>query len=194
MSTDVQKPSNVQKPSGVQSTRETWSLAIKYVAERKRIEEALGFIVRVGETVSRGPTLAETVATLKKLAVPYLADVVYVEVAGEPAAVEVNAAVGLDMATAAWLRTIAWEALDGDGAEPQSRSSIALRPEPGDAVVKAEGAVMRVPLAFRGRRYGSATFVKCTDDVPKYSKAHLAMAAELGRGIACALRLDELAR
>lgn len=179
------------KPSGIQSTKETWSMAIKYVAERKRIEEALGFILKVSEVTKDGAELDAIVRALKKMVVPYLADVAWFDLsAGLPSAVEVNAVAQLAPTTVERLHAIAAAAQGSDAAGPANE--IDLRREPSETLLKHQGAVLRVPVRARGTTYGTATFLKCTDDVPKYSKAHLAMAVEVGRSLAVSILLHEL--
>jgi hypothetical protein len=178
------------KPSGVKSTKETWSMAIKYVAERKRIEEALGFILEVSRLTKDGTELAGIVAALRKRVVPYLADLASFDLApGLPSAVEVSAVAQLAPTTVERLRAIA-AAVASDGAA-ELHNEIDLRREPSEPRIKAQGAVLRVPVTARGTHFGFATFVKCTDDVPKYSKAHLAMAVEVGRNLAVSILLGD---
>ena len=57
-----------KKAKGLSSTRETWGVAVKYVSERKRIEEALGFIIQSGQTAREMADLQSIVQKMKKMA------------------------------------------------------------------------------------------------------------------------------
>lgn len=184
---------STEKPLGLQSTRETWSLAIKYVSDRKRIEEALGFSIRLGDIVANTADLNEIIAALRRVSVPYLADIAIFEFAdGRPAQMQTNLGSGVEPELAQRVRAVCDAALV-EGASDQVRTSnnislAALGAVASTAIrLKAEGAMIQLPISYRGQRFGQVLLIKCTDDVPKYSLAHVAMARELARALGTAL-------
>jgi hypothetical protein len=180
-------------PKGVASTKETWSMAIKYVAARKQIEEALGFILEANRALREHTAADELVAAYAKMAVPYLADVACFDFfpIGRDEVIRASTANGISQASVNRLRAIgASKVSDSLAKDGELINEVALLPEVTNPRIKDRGAFIRVPIERNGKVYGSLTLIKCCDDVPKFSPAILSMARELARHTGMALGLS----
>src|SRR5258706_13664999 len=61
-------------PEGTKSTKETWALAIDYIVQRKRFEQALGFLSQASAILAGSVDYHGTLASVARLSVPFLAD------------------------------------------------------------------------------------------------------------------------
>jgi hypothetical protein len=157
---------------GTDSTRETWGIAMRYITERKRIEEALGFMVATNDMLRSTADPSQAVQKLRDYAVPFLADLLGVRVGenGEWRFLALDELERVPGKCAELFQTlnchaVESQAVNGVGANGSTYSLISL------------------PIAFRGRRLGQLWLARRNDALLKYGDGQLAIARELAANL-----------
>lgn len=177
------------------------TLALRYIAARKRPEESLGFLAQVSRTLGSGEPFSSRINQAIKLGVPFLADLISVD----------NGTGRLGIAGVHDLLGSANEILpllDNNGPdtifdpkpvrEPgEARVCFDLSQPPGASAVKllkySVRSVIAVPLSSRGRVLGTLTLLRGSAASRKeFGPADTALAEELGRRIASAIEIEQL--
>jgi PAS fold/PAS domain len=162
----------VAKRNEATASPDPMTLALRYVAARKRPEESLGFVARVTELLAEARPLGDAVNDVVGLCVPFLADF---------ASVDLEAGHVAHASSSAWRRSadaIVKRLGNGDN------------PPLDDLGVKSS---IVAPLTLRGRSLGRVTLLR--EDAasrPEFGPADRALADELGRLIAFAVEISRL--
>jgi PAS domain S-box-containing protein len=182
------------------------SVYFQDVTERRRTEEALGFLAESSEVLSSSLDYRTTLASVARLAVPTLADWCAVDIVGDDGALERLAVEHLDpeKITLAYRLEEQYPPDPGspDGVreairtgQPQMMSEIpeelveaAARDEEHREMLRKLGlrSYMVVPLVARGKTLGAITFVTA-ESGRTYGEADLELASELARRAALAV-------
>jgi PAS domain S-box-containing protein len=164
------------------------TVALKYIASRKRPEESLGFLAEVSRALGAKRSLQTMLDDVAKLAVPFLADVVSIETSTARLAFASIPSLHLHIAkilscapdrareVRAWfdLRTVP---------EPRAGQLLALR----------IASAIEVPLAIRGDHVGTLVLLRPAEDARRmFGPADRALAEELARRISFAIEIDRL--
>jgi PAS domain-containing protein len=152
------------------------TVALKYIASRKRPEESLGFLARVSETFSGAAPFDVRLRSVLALSVPFLADLASVDVGSTHLA---DASGG---------------SLRGCAADVVQRLAAASA---GEAPVEEEAlgvaSLIRVPVAIRGTGDGVLSLARENSPGRRpFGPADRALAQELARRIAFAIELAQL--
>jgi hypothetical protein len=148
------------------------TLALRYVAARKRPEESLGFLARVTELLAEGRPLGDAVNDVMGLCVPFLADF---------ASVDIETGNIGHASSSTWSRSA--DAIVKRLGNGENRS-------PADLGVKSS---VVSPLRIRGRSLGRVMLLR--EDAASrsdFGPADRALADELARLIAFAVEIDRL--
>lgn len=191
---DIMEPEKTT-PKSLENTRETWSRAIKYVAERKQMEEALGFIIESNRVFREHTSIEEMLNVYMKMMVPYLADVVCFDFSpiGRDEKIRASTAHGIEIATVNRLRVIASSKISNSlTSEGELINDVMLLREKDNSQIKKKGAFMWIPIIHSARNYGSLLLIKCTDDIPKFSDAIHTIAKEISRHVGMSLNLSRV--
>jgi PAS domain S-box-containing protein len=152
------------------------TVALKYIASRKRPEESLGFLAEVSKILSSKRPFADMLGEVLSISVPFLADFASVE----------DASGHLAHAGSDNLESRADEIiqqLSANGSDNQPRLGPGIR------------SPLNAPLTIRGESVGTLTLLR--EDVPTrrdFGPADQALAEELARRISFALEIERLCR
>jgi len=193
-------------PPGKDAAKETTNpvtLALKYIASRKRPEESLGFLARTSQVLGSTRPLAAMLREVATLSVPFLADFVSIDLVFGHLAHACTASLqgradGILPHLTAGGREVASADLGGgsvelcfdvhaEGGAPSERAA-RLR----DAGIRS---LIIARLAVRGDAVGTVAFLR--EDAPSrriFGPADRALAEELARRIAFAIEIDRLSR
>ena len=187
-----------------QSPATPMTLALKYIASRKRPEESLGFLASVSRALGSDRPLGEIVGEALTLSVPFLADFASVDLASGHLA-DASAA-GLRPKAASIVNAIAAgsplarysvESVRGNG---ETEVCFDLSAD-GDAADGRAAELLRLgarslimaPLTIRARHVGVLTLLR--ENLPtrrNFGPADLALAEELARRLSFAVEIDTL--
>ncbi len=183
---------------GPEGAARGYLMAITDIAERKVLEARLRFLADVSELVGSRTDLEGTLANVARLAVPFLADVCFVDLLDERGEIRRLDAVLSEVPAPADLGETLKRASLADSRSPQARVIDSSHPVlfPALAALAAElghehplvfalgsagvTSLMVVPLVARGQTLGALTFGTCRAGRP-YATADLAFAQELAR-------------
>jgi hypothetical protein len=179
------------------------TVALKYIASRKRPEESLGFLARLSETLGEPRALSESLADAARLCVPFLADAVSIESDGrqlaQACAGSLRPAVDTILARLADSRSGSELSLE---AVRQSRRTAAA-PPPGDdstdegwRQLRALGVQSAIvaPMVVHDRVLGTIVFLREEGAGRRpFGAADRSLAEEVARRVAFNVALDRVA-
>jgi PAS domain S-box-containing protein len=182
------------------------TLALRYIASRKRPEESLGFLACVSQILADGRVLDERLAEIVRLSVPFLADAASLELETGQAAH--HAAGGLRDRFEAVRAALASDAPDCELAlaairkagQPVVVKDVSQHQRSGDPVSQAlavagVGSAILMPLEFADHTFGTIAFVREEGPARQpFGPADVALAEEVARRIAIAGALDQAVR
>jgi PAS domain S-box-containing protein len=150
------------------------TVALKYIASRKRPEESLGFLAAVSRALGRSTPLAQLLGEVAGLAVPFLADFCGVVLGDAP----------FVHATGTALRgktdQLLSRAIDGTGGAF-------------DLQALGVGSALELPISIRGTAAGALVLMRADHPTRrKLGPADRALGEELARRIAFAIEIDRL--
>lgn len=152
------------------------TVALKYIASRKRPEESLGLLAKVSEAFGTSEPFDARLRTVLGFSVPFLADLASVDLAsGHLADAATAGLAGRRESLVSQLNTRSRDAAD--------RSAPVIEP--------GLGSLITVPLAIRGERVGVVSMLR--EEVPSrrpFGPADYALIEELTRRIAFAIALE----
>jgi PAS domain S-box-containing protein len=182
----------------VRETQNPMTVALKYIASRKRPEESLGFLARTSQVLGGTKPLEVMLRDAAALCVPFLADFVSIDLASGHLTHACTASL---QARAAGI--VHQLARVGRGAAAGAvETCLDLRAEGGSPSGRAVDlrelgirSLIVAPLVIRGEHVGTVGFLR--NDVPSrriFGPADVALAEEFARRISFAVELDRLSR
>lgn len=184
-----------------QSKPNPMTLALKYIAARKRPEESLGFLARVSQTLASAGSFESMLRETARLCVPFLADFVTVDLASRHLAhASIESLHGRTESILRYLNSGGPEAEFGiasavRGGETQACSNLNVCA--GDRAQQLLNAGIRslimAPLTIRGQHIGALTLLR--ENIPSqrdFGPADRALAEEVARRISFAIQIDRL--
>lgn len=181
------------------------TLALKYIASRKRPEESLGFLARISQVLGSTQPLDALLGEATALTVPFLADFASVDVGSHLAhASTADLRKAADNIVRHLTSSDSNAKLSAAAVQAAGRAEVCidLRAER-DAVgerarqLLALGvkSLIMAPLSIRGRHVGTLTLLR--EDTParrNFGPADRALAEELARRISFAIEIERLSR
>jgi len=178
------------------------TLALKYIASRKRPEESLGFLARVSQVFASVQPLETALAEVAVLCVPFLADVMSVD---RPSRHLAHASTAdLQDRAAAILRVFAAGGADAplDPAAVHAAGTAQCWDDPNQNGEGGRGVRLRTlgirsaimaPLTIRGAPAGTLTLLRGADPSRRnFGPADRALAEEVARRISVAIEIEDL--
>lgn len=181
------------------------------ITERKRAEASLRFLAEASVSLSASLNYQKTLATLAKLAVPFLADLCFVDII-EDDSLQRRGIASAKADQEAQIKSLFREPPRLNSQHPalqvlSTGTSILISEVADQVLVEAAHdqtqleflrtlqikSAMVVPLLVRGRALGAITLVSIKSD-RRYSKADLALAEELARRAALSVENSQLYR
>lgn len=180
------------------------TLALKYIAGRKRPEESLGFLARISQVFASQRSFDAMLGEVAELCVPFLADVVSIDVAARHLAHATTAALRpkvddiVDFLRAGEVdETFSVEAVRAAGAVA---ACFDLRAEGGASGERGArllglsiGSLIIAPLIIRGHHAGAITLLR--ENAPSrrnFGPADRALGEELARRVSFAIEIEKL--
>lgn len=176
------------------------TVALKYIASRKRPEESLGFLARVSQVLGAARPLDALLRDAAALCVPFLADVVSIDLVSGHLAHACSASLEPRVAAIVRQRAASGRTTDpaADSAEAclDTRAAVAAA-SPRATQLRELGirSMIVAPLMIRGESIGTVAVLR--DDAPSrrvFGPADRALAEEFARRISFAVEIDRLSR
>jgi PAS domain S-box-containing protein len=178
------------------------TLALKYIASRKRPEESLGYLARVSQALGATGSIKDMLAEVLRLSVPFLADFVSVDLPSRhlghcSTEVMTGAADGIVRFVGGDDPNLEFSvgAVSRSGESQNCFDLSKATTARGTELLKAGArSAIVVPLAIRGQCIGALTLLRENATSRRdFGPADLALSEELARRVSCALEIDRLA-
>jgi hypothetical protein len=179
------------------------TVALKYIASRKRPEESLGFLARVSEALGSNHPFAANLRTVLELSVPFLADFASVDTPTQHLSEASTSSLAGQSANLVRRLTaressaaISVAAVLKNG-EVVARPDLSASPTDGDGAAElfelGVNSVILAPLSVQGHRVGVLSLLReHTPTRRPFGPADRALAEELARRIAFAIALEQV--
>jgi PAS domain S-box-containing protein len=188
-----ERPAFTVKPNSI-------TLALKYIASRKRPEESLGFLARISQVFASSRPFPEMIRDVAGLGVPYLADLVSVDLSSGHLAHAVTPALqgvadnivrylanGPEFSVESVQRAGDVQQYNMGGEQP------ALRARAEQLMEMGIRSLIMAPLTIRGKHVGALALLR--QNVPsrrEFGSADRALTEELARRISFAIEIEKL--
>jgi hypothetical protein len=179
------------RESPAASTTDKATLALRYIASRKRPEESLGFLARVSQALGATDSFDSMVYATMKLAVPFLADFICIKALGHGLAY-------LGM-TEGQTQDEALAIAAAQMASTNGHAIVNLTAESDMAAAelhqKGFRSLISASLTIRNKPAGSLALLRQNTAARRdFGPADLALAAELARRLSFAIEIDSLSK
>jgi PAS domain S-box-containing protein len=179
------------------------TLALKYIASRKRPEESLGFLARVSQVLGSGRPLKSMLGEVTALSVPFLADFASVDLTSAHLAHAATSGLQEEAdAIARFLTTGAPGArFDAESVRATGKVTVCFNldrtgEDPDGRVAQLRGlgigSVMMIPMTIRDEAIGVVSFLRDGTSQRAFGPADQALAEEVGRRLSFAAEIDRL--
>lgn len=172
------------------------TVALKYIASRKRPEESLGFLARISEVLGSGHPFDARLRKVLELSVPFLADFASVDTTSQHLAEASTPALAGRVSELVRILTASEPAVRRSG-EVLTRLDLNASRSAGDGSAEllgmGIGSLVMARLAIRGEHIGVLSVLR--ENVPsrrRLGSADRALTEELARRIAFAIELERL--